>query len=206
MDSVLVLNRVFLAVQVTIVRDSITALANGKARVVGPDYRPYTLEEWKQYTELYLNDPEISRQYTGLVRSPSTKLFTPQVIMFPDCEYTSPLIKTVKYSRRNIFSRDKGKCQYCENERSEFRKAIQRGTPKKSLLTLDHVIPRSKGGPSTWTNVVTACRWCNEEKGDMLLEDLSWKLASKPNRPRWQSHIGVPFNKVKKEYWERFLG
>lgn len=206
-ESVLVLNKYYLAVQVTVVKDSIIALVTGKAQVVDDDYVVYNLNQWREYSEsLNGEDQETLDKYAGMLRSPSTSLLAPQVIRFPDCEYTSPLIKTVKYSRRNIYNRDKYTCQYCHNTRPEFKKAIKGGVPKKSLLNLDHVIPRSRGGPSSWTNIVTSCKWCNADKGDKLLDELGWKLPKTPAKPKWQSHVGTPFQMAKKEYWQRFLG
>ena len=202
-SSVLVLNKYFMAVQVTIVKDSIIALVTGKAKVVDNEYTQYTLRQWIDFTRRA--DKATQRIYSGTIRSPSIAILAPQVIRFPDCEYTSPLIKTVKYSRRNIYNRDRFQCQYCGNKRSEFRAAMQKGTFKQGLLNLDHVVPRSRGGESSWTNVVTSCTWCNTDKGDNLLEELGWRLERQPSKPKWESHIGTPFYKVRKKYWERFL-
>jgi 5-methylcytosine-specific restriction endonuclease McrA len=186
-----VLNKYYLAVQVAIAKESVIALVTGKARIVSEDYTSYTLEEWHEYTKLAL--PEEKAKYPGILHSPSIQILVPQVIRFPDCEYTSPLIKTVKYSRKNIYHRDKHRCQYCGNQYSI------------SQLTLDHIIPKSKGGKSSWTNIVTCCKMCNEDKGNQLLEDLGWKLIKQPTKPKWFSHIGAPFKITKRKYWERFL-
>lgn len=204
-ESVLVLNKYYMAVQVSIVKDAITVLVTGKAVAVDENYVPYSFKRWTEYTKENQHNGPVVDKYAGILHSPSVILFTPQVIKFPDCEYTSPLIKTVKYSRRNIYSRDKHACQYCLNKRSEFRDAVIMGATKKSLLNLDHVIPKARGGQSSWTNIVTACRWCNADKGDKLLEDIGWKLHKIPAKPQWQSHVGTPFQTVKKKYWERFL-
>lgn len=192
--SVLVLNKYFLAIQVTIAKEAICALVTGKAKVVDPEYGMYDLEQWKEYTKLHKRNETQLRLHGGIINSPTTSIFVPQVIIVPDCEFNSPLIKTVKYSRRNIYQRDGNICQYCGKK------------VDKKFLTLDHVVPKSRGGGSTWTNVVTSCVWCNSEKGDKLLEELGWKLRKVPTKPRWKSHIGIPFNKNKKEYWEKFLG
>jgi len=189
-ESVLVLNKYFLAIQVTVVKEAICALVTGKARVVDQNYTMYDFTAWAEYTAMHDDDGT----YPGVIRSPSVEIFAPHVILIPDCEFNSPLIKTVKYSRRNIYQRDKNTCQYCG-------KKIDRKN-----LTLDHIVPKSKGGKSSWTNVVASCVWCNSEKGDKLLSELGWKLRKQPTKPRWKSHIGVPFNRSKKEYWEKFLG
>lgn len=78
-----------------------------------------------------------------------------------------PYKRTAPLSRRAVFARDHGKCQYCG----------------KSAESIDHVVPRSKGGPHTWDNVVACCRRCNTYKGDRLLENCSLRLRTRPSTP-----------------------
>jgi hypothetical protein len=191
-ESVLVLNKYFLAIQVTNVKEAIVTLVSGKSRVVDQDYVMYDLPAWEAKSfQLRLDGMEM---YPGVLRSPSITLVAPQVILIPDCVFDNPAIKTVKYSRRNVLQRDNYTCQYCGHR-----------FPKQQL-TLDHIIPKSKGGRSSWTNVVTCCKACNADKGDRLLTDLGWKLLKKPTQPKWRSHVGTPFGEEKKKYWEVFLG
>jgi 5-methylcytosine-specific restriction endonuclease McrA len=75
----------------------------------------------------------------------------------------------VRLSKENIFKRDKYCCQYC-------------GTSKQPL-TIDHVVPKNKGGKDTWSNLVTACQRCNNLKGNKNLEDLNMQLRSNPKKP-----------------------
>lgn len=191
-ESVLVLNKYFMAIQVTIVKEAICALTTGKAKVVDQDYVTYNLRQWEDFTSLYKLS-EKANDYHGMMRSPSVQILAPQVIIIPDCEFNNPLIKTIRYSRRNVYQRDNFTCQYCHKK------------VDKANLTLDHVIPRSRGGKSRWENVVASCIWCNAKKGDKLLSELGWKLNKPPAPPRWKSHVGLPFNKEKKEYWNNFL-
>lgn len=95
-------------------------------------------------------------------------------------------------TRQNIFKRDGGRCQYCGC-----------GTQKK--LTLDHVIPRSKGGKSTWTNLVTACQKCNTMKGDSLLENINMVLSRQPIRPSYISFLKMINHEIIGEYWNEYL-
>jgi len=194
-ENVLVLNKFFLAIQVTIVKEAVCALVTGKAKIVDEYYTMHDLEQWKAFTKTFRDSvhPRPAHEPWNVLRSPSTTILVPQVIIIPDCEFNSPLIKTIKYSRRNIYQRDKNTCQYCG-------KKVDRKN-----LTLDHVVPKSRGGKSSWINVVTSCIWCNSDKGDKLLKELGWQLKKQPTRPRWKSHVGVPFSKTKKEYWEKFL-
>jgi hypothetical protein len=77
----------------------------------------------------------------------------------------------IPFSRENVFRRDQHACVYC-------------GEKRKDLLTLDHVLPRSKGGTDTWENVVTACRRCNNEKSDLLIEEWG-RTHPNPYRPHY---------------------
>lgn len=95
----------------------------------------------------------------------------------------------VPLNRRNIFRRDEWKCVYC-------------GNGNKSELTLDHVMPQSKGGRDTWTNLVTACKKCNGEKRDLTLEEFDRGYPN-PYRP----HYLMLMRKVKEipEEWKPYL-
>jgi len=104
-------------------------------------------------------------------------------------KYAHVPYKGVVMSRHNIFRRDGGKCQYC-------------GTSKD--LTLDHVIPRSKGGKSTWTNLVTACKKCNSVKGDFTLEKAGMSLKKPPIKPSYLSFLKM-HNGTYREEWSPYL-
>ena len=190
-DSVLVLNKHLLAVQVTTVRDAIIALVAGRAKVIDQEYQQFSFDQWAKKTPA-IKANGISN-YTGIIHSPSMEMVTPQVVVATECEYFETTIRNIRYSRRNVFQRDGLICQYCGKK------------CKKDEMTIDHVTPRSKGGTNSWTNVVTCCITCNAEKGDKTIEELGWILRSKPTVPRWKSHIGRPFSTEKKKYWERFL-
>ena len=81
--------------------------------------------------------------------------------------------RKVKFSRQNLYYRDNYTCQYCHKPMPA------------SLLTYDHVVPRSKGGKTCWTNVVTACTRCNLKKGNKLLHQSSFRLEREPREPGW---------------------
>ena len=105
----------------------------------------------------------------------------------------------VSPSRNTIFYRDKYVCQYCHKRFA------------KSRLTLDHVVPKSKGGGKTWYNLVTSCSSCNQKKADKTIEEAGFKLLSEPTHPTsrfWSSPewlLSKVGDKVPKE-WEKFLG
>lgn len=190
-DSVLVLNKYLLAIQVSDVKSSICALVANKVRVIDEQYRSYNLQDWVKESAR-IEDTEEANKYSCLVRSPTIKIYAPQVVIAYDCEFNCNTMRVIKYSRQNIYKRDAHTCQYC-------RKKLPRED-----LTLDHVVPRSRGGKSTWTNVVACCKVCNEIKGNSLVSELGW-VVPPPKKPAWRSHIGVPFNRIKKQFWENFL-
>ncbi len=99
-----------------------------------------------------------------------------------------------KATRRNIFRRDKWTCQYCGYKSKD---------PKK--LTIDHVTPKSKGGDSTWTNLVTACPKCNQKKANMSLRDSGMKLKKKPKKPDFYAMRLVGLNEDGIQMWERWI-
>ncbi len=192
-EHVLVLNKYFLAVQVATVRDAICVLYKEHGKVVDDQYRQYSFNDWvKRSLELSKNPDEIEK-YSGEIRSSSLFVYAPQVIYLPNNESESPEIRSIKFSRRNVFDRDKNQCQYCGKK---FH---------KDFLSMDHVIPRSRGGPSSFTNIVTACKPCNAFKDDRTPDEAGMVLLKKPVAPRWKSHVGTPFSKIKKDYWSLFL-
>ena len=85
--------------------------------------------------------------------------------------YVDIKYQKVSLNRENIYKRDNYECVYC-------------GCSDKRTLTLDHVIPQSKGGPNTWDNLVTACKACNGEKADMTVEEYTNELPN-PKRPHY---------------------
>jgi 5-methylcytosine-specific restriction endonuclease McrA len=76
----------------------------------------------------------------------------------------------VKLTRREVFSRDRHTCQYCGHSKND--------------LTLDHIVPRHRGGGHTWDNLVTACKTCNHRKGGKLLGEVRMRLVRAPFEPR----------------------
>jgi 5-methylcytosine-specific restriction endonuclease McrA len=100
-----------------------------------------------------------------------------------------PYQARIALNRRAVFARDGHRCQYCG----------------ASAENIDHVIPRSRGGPHAWDNVVAACRPCNSRKRDRLLEESGMKLRRKPSAPRKRTWILVAGGGVRAD-WEPYLG
>jgi len=140
--------------------------------VLDSSYRPIKQISWKKAMVMYFQDKiEVLKEYQDTwVNSPRKKFKLPAVIRLLD--YVFKLPWGVKLTRTNIFVRDRGCCQYCDKRL------------KKSRFTLDHVIPKSKGGESSWENLVACCHKCNSLKGDTLLSNSGLNLKNKPTQPR----------------------
>ena len=138
----LVLNRNWQPVNVATVARALVLLWNEAARVVdGNDYRTYT---WADWSALRPNEDE------AFIQAVRMRLRVPEVIVLG--EYDRLPEAAVSFSRRNIFKRDHWTCQYCARQ------------PGGEELTIDHVVPRSQGGTSTWENCVLACINCNARR------------------------------------------
>jgi len=152
------------------VRDP-SALKHYPALVLNADYRPlsyYPLSLWPWQDAVkaaWLDRVDIVSEYDEVVHSPSTTIRIPSVVVLKD--YVKPQ-KRVAFTRFNLFLRDEFRCQYCG---------------AKGDLTFDHVVPRAKGGITSWENVVEACSPCNLKKGSKLLRQTSMGLRKPPRQP-----------------------
>ncbi|MBI1206976.1 MAG: HNH endonuclease [Azospirillum sp.] len=147
---------------------------NLQTLVLNADYRPLSLFplsawHWKDaVTALILDRVNLVVNYDVMVRSPSLSMPVPSVVALK--RYKS-LDGYPAFTRYNIYCRDGWICQYC----------LQRFAAHD--LTFDHVIPRSRGGRTTWENVVAACGPCNLYKGNRTLREVGMVLHRKPRRP-----------------------
>jgi 5-methylcytosine-specific restriction endonuclease McrA len=121
------------------------------------------------------------------IRTISRSFQYPAVIRLS--QYKNIPFKGVLLNRSNVFRRDKGECQYCGSKRQ---------------LTIDHVVPRSKGGKTSWTNLVTACNRCNVNKGDKTLEQAGLILKTEPFKPSL-SYFLAEYAERQAEEWLPFL-
>lgn len=181
-SNVLVLNKSFLPVQITTVRRAFCLLYAGIAKAVNSQYETFDYESW-HHLSIERNDETI-----GLV---DRVIKIPRVILLT--AYDRVPKRRVRFSRHNIFARDKNTCQYCGKK-----------FPRLDL-NLDHVIPRSQGGTSTWENVVCSCHQCNRKKGGKTPEQARIKMISQPKRPAWTPPLNVSLQEVMCKEWVPFL-
>jgi len=140
--------------------------------LLSASYEPIKIISWKKAVVLsYLEKVEVVEHYERIVHSPSVSLPLPAVVRLH--RYLKNLPRKVKFSRQNLYHRDNFTCQYCHQPQPAHQ------------LTYDHVIPRSRGGETSWTNVVTACVHCNLKKGNKLLHQINYRLAKEPKEPKW---------------------
>ena len=148
-----------------------SSLRDHPALVLNADFRPLSyfplsLWSWQDSVKaVFLERVDIIAEYESVVRSPSMAMQLPSVIALRD--YVKPALYPA-FTRFNLFLRDGFSCQYCG---------------ATGEMTFDHVVPRSRGGKTTWKNVVAACSRCNLKKGDMTVSKSGLRLAREPFRP-----------------------
>jgi len=179
---VLVVNRHMQAVHITTARRAFVLLWSEIAHALDESWIAHDFERWSQVA---IRDDNVwigtSR---GRIRVPRVI----QLVMFDRMPRS-----TVRLTRRNVFLRDGHTCQYC----------ARRAAPRE--LNLDHVHPRSRGGPMTWENVVCSCRVCNLRKGGRTPAEANMRLIRKPVRPRWSPILALAYSPSRPREWEPFL-
>jgi len=177
---VLVLNRSYLPIQTTSVRRALSLLYQDIARAVDEQYRVFDFDSW---SALAAEEDKI-----GLV---GRAIRVPRVILL--LAYDRVPRRYVRFSRFNIYSRDGNRCQYCGRQYP------------RAELNLDHVVPRSKGGTSTWENVVCSCHRCNRMKGGRTPVEAGMRLIRHPYRPQWTPFMTETFSLRRYKEWLPFL-
>lgn len=160
-----------------------------KALVLNLDYTPISVcTVQRAFLLVYLNKAELIKANTNYAFHTVNRVFSmPTVIKIN--KYVNIPYKGVVLSRENVFKRDGFTCQYC-------------GTNKE--LTLDHLIPKAKGGETSWSNLVTACKQCNSKKGDYALEEVGMQLTFRPYRPSYIMYL-KDLSGNKYDEWKPFL-
>jgi len=198
LHNVLVLNRSWIPIHITTVRDAIGLVFVGAANVIVPDEMKsisgktvaYEFEAM-DYSIWTSKSCELDKNQYEILSSAKNIHFKPSVVALT--RYNGIPRYEIRFCRASLYERDSGKCQYCG-------KRISRGD-----ATIDHVQPRSKGGKNSWSNAVLACKSCNSVKSDFTLDQSGMKLLSKPKKPNW---ISVRFGKTRsvkeRAEWRKF--
>ena len=139
--------------------------------VLSQSYQPVARVSWQRaLTLLFARKVEVVEEYQDwTVRSVTLELKVPSIVRFVKKIFGHKPV--VRFSRENVFARDKGRCQYCQR------------SVTRAEATFDHVVPRSQGGHTRWENIVIACTPCNQKKGGRTPVQARMHLAVAPVRP-----------------------
>lgn len=181
-SKVLVLNRSYFPVHVTSVRRAFSLLYQGIAKAVDAQYRTFDYESWSALST------SVHDETIGLI---GRAIRVPRVILL--VSYDRVPRRRVRFSRFNVFARDKNTCQYCGRRFA------------RNELNLDHVVPRSRNGESTWENIVCSCFVCNRIKGGRRPEEAGMRLIKKPVQPEWTPFMLETFSLRRYRDWVPFL-
>jgi 5-methylcytosine-specific restriction endonuclease McrA len=179
-SAVLVLNRSYQPVHVTTAKRALGLLYAGVVRVIDREFQTFDFESWAALG---------AAAGAELVHTPTRVIAVPRVVVLQLFDRV-PRVK-VRFSRLNIYARDNDTCQYCGQKR-----------PRHGL-NLDHVVPRSQGGRTTWENVVCCCYECNLRKGGRTPAQAGMRLRRAPTRPMWS--FRAPGGNIRYREWLPFL-
>lgn len=181
-DATLVLNRSWIAVTTTTVRQAMTLVCRGAARVIQPD--TCETHDFRSWADIRVASGE------PCIRTVALQIKVPEIIVLTGNDGLPQ--RTVPFSRRNLYRRDGYRCQYCGKSKST------------ADLSIDHVIPRSRGGRTTWENCALSCIPCNVRKGSRTLREAGMSLCKQPERPKWTPYIAVGITQ-RRDSWTQFV-
>jgi 5-methylcytosine-specific restriction endonuclease McrA len=190
-SSVLVLNRFYMAIHVINVRRAFSLLCRELAEVIhleGDQYANYNFDSWRTISEL---KADFKEPHEDWIRTVNFEIQVPRVIRLLSFDRVPR--QTVRFNRRNIFARDGSKCQYCGK------------SFPTSELSLDHVVPRSQGGDTSWENIVCACVTCNVRKGGRTPDEAHMRLIKHPVKPRRSPLLTIKLGNPRYQSWKQFL-
>jgi len=164
----------------------------GSVLVLNATYEPLSVVSVRRAVVLLLKEKaEIVEAAEAELRSEHLTIPMPLVIRL--VYYVRiPYRVSLPVTRRTVLARDHYTCQYCGRQ------------PPRKDLTVDHILPRSRGGRTTWENVVTACQRCNGRKGSRTPEEANMKLISKPTRPRYVA-LAMVESAAARQAWDKYM-
>ena len=185
----LVLNRLWQAVNVVGVERAFSLLALEHAQVIYAEdgsFRLFDADAWFAFSA------ETPPSEGGrLIHTVNQSVRVPSVLLLR--RYDRMLLREMKFNRQNLFERDGYRCQYCGN--SFVAKE----------LNMDHVVPRDRGGKTSWENVVTSCIRCNSRKGNRDPNEACMFLLREPVRPRQRPFVSFLYGRPIEDSWRHFI-
>ncbi len=190
-SSVLMLNRLYMAVRVISARRALTLLYQDAAEVVSVEDGQFLSYDFNDWVEVSQAKRRFEPEQHDWVRTVRFHIAVPKIVRL--LIYDRLPRTSVKLNRRNLFARDQSRCQYCGKRYPS------------SELSLDHIVPRSKGGGNTWENIVCACVRCNVRKGGRTPTEASMTLIALPRRPHRSPVLTVKMSDSRYASWKQFL-
>ena len=185
----LVLNRLWQAVNVVGVERAFSLLALEHAQVIYAEdgsFRLFDADAWFDFSA------EIPPSEGGrLIHTVNQSVRVPSVLLLR--KYDRMLLREMKFNRQNLFERDGYCCQYC----GDLFVAKE--------LNMDHVVPRDRGGKTSWENVVTSCIRCNSRKGNRDPNEAGMYLLREPVRPRQRPFVSFLYGRPIEDSWRHFI-
>ena len=191
--SVLALNRQYAPVHVVSVRRAFCLVCKGLAEVISVEdgtYQSYDFDGWLEASLMQLEFGEAT-DHRDWIRAVNFYIQVPRVVRL--LRYERIPRNSVKFNRRNIFLRDDYLCQYCGRKYGTQR------------LSLDHVMPKSRGGPTNWENIVCCCLDCNVRKGGRTPHEAGMKLMKTPKKPARNPLLFQHLQSQRYSSWKPFL-
>ncbi|MFW5869856.1 MAG: HNH endonuclease [Planctomycetota bacterium] len=188
---VLVLNKHYVALRVIPARRAFVLLFKRIAEIVSVEDDTWCSHDFDSWREVSAYRAKYEREHHEWVGCVRFELAVPRIIRL--LTYDRMPRRPVRFNRRNIFARDRNRCQYCGKRFAT------------SELSLDHVVPRSQNGPTNWTNIVCCCVKCNVKKGGRTPRQAHMKLIAEPKRPKRPPLITLRLSRRKYEPWKQFL-
>lgn len=189
--NVLVLNKHYMAIRIIGARRAFSLLFRRLAEVVSFEEGKYYNYDFNGWCEVSQFRRQFEPDGHDWVSTVNFYIAVPRIIRL--LFYDRLPQNDVKFNRRNIFARDKNRCQYCG-----------RRFPT-SELSLDHIIPRSMGGKSVWENVICACTDCNVKKGGQTPKQAGLSLIQKPIKPKHNPLVHIHLGEQRYRSWQQFL-
>lgn len=189
--SVLVLNRMYMAVRVVSARRAMSLLFRDLVEVVSVEQEQYLSYDFEDWVEVSQAKREFEPHQHDWLRTLHCQIAVPKIVRLLSFDRLPRA--GVKLNRRNIFARDNNSCQYCGKRFPT------------SELSLDHVVPRSQGGPNTWENIVCACVKCNVRKGGRTPTQARMHLIREPKAPRRSPVLTIKLSDSRYASWKQFL-
>ena len=162
------------------------------ALLLNASFEPLKVISWQRAVTLFFSGKvEVVEEYETSIRSVSLVIRAPAVVRL--LNYVKVTRRKPPLSKANILARDDFECQYC-------RTKLRGGE-----ATLDHVIPRSKGGTTCWNNIVTCCTKCNRKKGGRTPSEARMPLKTTPVQPEWLPVLVIRLHGKIPQTWHSFL-